>query len=111
MTDREVLEMVLDITKKQLRAVEAGEKNIDELVCGFEDVKILIDTQIELEPESGVEKTGVVMPFGKHKGQDIAETPKDYLQWLYKSRGPKDWRQDDPLKAAIEDVLELKAPF
>lgn len=33
-----------------------------------------------------MELYGKVMPFGKHKGVDIALIPDGYLKWLYEER-------------------------
>lgn len=48
----------------------------------------------------------VVMPFGKHKGEEIGEIPTSYLDWLI----GQDWLKAD-LRECIEDHLETRADW
>ena len=42
------------------------------------------------------------MPFGKYKGERLADVPENYLRWL----GEQEWIDEWPrLKAYIEDAL------
>jgi hypothetical protein len=47
----------------------------------------------------------VRMPFGKHKGEDIDDVPRDYLRWVLSN---VDLR-DHGLKRAICDRLDMPA--
>ena len=42
----------------------------------------------------------MLMPFGKHKGEQLASLPEDYLRWLI----DQDWLKDD-LRNEIDDIL------
>jgi len=45
-----------------------------------------------------------VMPFGKHKGEKLADLPVEYLEWLYyKCDG-----LNDSLYDTVEEILEEK---
>jgi hypothetical protein len=40
------------------------------------------------------------MPFGKHKGVELTEVPRPYLQWLRRQEWLRGW-----LAQAIDDLL------
>ena len=51
-----------------------------------------------------------VMPFGKHRGEDIEDVPSDYLQWFLTgvdAPPPGDKRRDDHLNLVSEIESEL----
>lgn len=43
-----------------------------------------------------------LMPWGKHKGKEMANVPADYLVWLYENN-----KCSGAVKTYIEDNLEL----
>lgn len=47
-----------------------------------------------------------IMPFGKHKGEFMANVPSDYLIWLHGELDRKDSLSEDQknVKAYIEDI-------
>lgn len=46
---------------------------------------------------------GVILPFGKHKGKDISQVPKDYLQWMLSDLS---WNDNNMyLKEAAEKLV------
>lgn len=42
------------------------------------------------------------MPFGKHKGVEMANVPADYLLWLYENN-----KCTDEVKEYIEDNMDV----
>lgn len=58
-----------------------------------------------------------IMPFGKHKGAQLADVPDKYLLWLYeKGMGNPDLRAYisdnlDAIKANIQRQGEVKTQF
>lgn len=47
------------------------------------------------------------MPFGKHQGKNLAEVPKDYVEWLDKS-GALEKKENAELRAAFVTIGILK---
>lgn len=47
----------------------------------------------------------MTMPFGKHKGEDLADIPVDYLVWIEENC---DWIRDD-LREAINDEIKFRS--
>jgi uncharacterized protein (DUF3820 family) len=45
----------------------------------------------------------IIMPFGKHKGTEIGDIPKNYLDWLI----GQEWFQGD-LRQSIADHLNAR---
>lgn len=43
-----------------------------------------------------------IMPFGKYKGENMADVPADYLLWLYENN-----KCNGDVKAYIEDNLQV----
>lgn len=43
-----------------------------------------------------------IMPFGKYKGEKMADVPADYLLWLYENN-----KCGGEVKAYIEDNLQV----
>lgn len=43
------------------------------------------------------------IPFGKHKGEDLADIPSDYLEWLLENYEPKTEREDHLLDAVLRE--------
>ncbi len=48
------------------------------------------------------------MPFGKHQGKNLADVPKDYIEWLDKN-GALDKKENAPLKEAWVQLGRLQA--
>lgn len=44
----------------------------------------------------------MIMPFGKHKGEDISEIEDSYLQWLI------DNCEDDEIQQEAEEELNIR---
>lgn len=47
-----------------------------------------------------------IMPFGKHKGEKLANVPAKYLLWLYDT-GCNSGTSHEELKAYIEDNMDV----
>lgn len=66
-------------------------------------IHMLSDEQLELLTNFLCEKkesSKNIMPFGKYKGQQLADVPDSYMAWLLKQGTLK-----DPLKSKIEDLI------
>lgn len=45
----------------------------------------------------------MVLPFGKHRGEDVEDVPSDYLQWFLTNVSPPG--VGDPARAAFLDLV------
>jgi DNA repair protein RadD len=50
--------------------------------------------------------SGVILPWGKYKGDDISAVPRDYLHWLVTNKDFKWNDQNHYIKEAAEKILE-----
>lgn len=49
-----------------------------------------------------------LMPFGKYKGQKMANVPADYLMWLSKQEWIEEWEGVNMYIIDNADVLEME---
>lgn len=83
-------------------------------LCVKCDEPILAKELGSITPEGMVHQQcmPILMPFGKHKGEDIEKVPDDYLLWFYKNVDREDQHQrvwdylDDNIDAIKKNVTD-----